>query len=448
MARILLITDHKWRDLPGNTFLKLFMEQKYGHSVLLVRLNEERLFAPTFKPDMVIYNNLYTPEVNRYARYLHDKGVKVVILPTEGITFSDEQTLLFCHKYAGIEFIDAYIAWNKLMADAIVKNNVLSDDKVTRIGCCRFDFYSDELAGCRNGHDYFNSRYSIPKGNKNILITTNFANAEFWPEYSFLQKDLERQRAKGIKTFSDAGELAKHEHDYRSRVFIAIHELCRQLKNINIIIKYHPSEKVSVYHDLIMDLKELNPNVYLVEGEYIWDVLNVSDVVIQRCSTVAVEAWLMGKQTVELELMPNLDHFLQPRYKEGSHVVINNQQLVETVRAVLKNSGDIDGEMLENRRRILNYVISNSAGGATGAIAQYINSVLHEAQTIENLRYDSAISKVKYWIRRIFGMKGYTFIANLWKLRVGDYLGRFDKSFSKKDQQQWEKRLQRYVENA
>ena len=130
------------RDLPGNTFLKMFLEQKYGHTVVLVRLNEERLFVPSFRPDMVIYNNLYTPDVNKYARYLHGKGVKIVILPTEGITFSDEQTLLFSHKYSGIEFIDSYIRWNDLISGAISHNNVLPSERIVRLGSCRFDFYS------------------------------------------------------------------------------------------------------------------------------------------------------------------------------------------------------------------------------------------------------------------------------------------------------------------
>ncbi len=448
MARILLITDHKWRDLPGNVFLKLFLERKYQHRVLLVRLNEERLFAPTFKPDMVIYNNLYDPSANLYAKYLHDMGVKIVILPTEGITFSDEQSLLFSHKYVGINFVDAYMSWNKLMFNTIVQNNVLPADRVAVLGCCRFDFYSKEMAGCRNTREYFYHKYAIPKENKNILITTNFANAEFWPDYDFLQKDLDRQRAKGIKTFSDAGKLAKHEYDYRERVFEAVFELCRQLSGINIIIKYHPSEKVSVYYKLVDNLKKVNSNVFLVEGEYIWDLLNISDIVVQRSSTVAIEAWLMEKQTIELELMPTLNHFLQPRYKDGSHVVVDNKQLVEVVTNVLRNPDEHLTKLKKSRQQILDYVVSNRKGGATENVAQYINTMLDQKQETEKIGYDCNRSKVKYWIRRAIGMKGYTFVSNLWKMKFGDYLGRYDKSFTKQDMQRWEEILQKYIESV
>ena len=441
MARIFLVTDHKWRDLPGNTFLKMFLEQQYGHTVMLVRLNEERLFVPSFRPDMVIYNNLYAPDVNQYARYLHSKGVKVVILPTEGITFSDEQTLLFSHKYAGIEFIDSYIAWNNLIADAISQYNVLPVEKVVRLGSCRFDFYSKTMESCRNGREYFYQRYAIPKENRNILITTNFANAEFWPNYDFLQKDLERQRAKGIKTFSDAGRLAKYEFDYREKVFESLRILCSDVRGINIIIKHHPSERVSVYHKLITELKELNPNVYLVEGEYIWDVLSISDVIIQRCSTVAIEAWLMDKHTVELELMPSIEHFLQPRYKNGSVIVNNHQDLVKMVGELVENNQGISAELNEHRSFILSGIIENSHGGATEKIAAHIDSLLQKASTIGSLEYDSLKSRFKYLLRVMFGMKGYTIISNLWKMKFGDYLGRYDKNFTEKDRSIWEKKL-------
>ncbi len=445
MARIIIITDHKWRDLPGNTLLKILLEQKYNHIVKLVRLNEERLFVPNFKPNMVLYNNLYTSDVNNYARYLHGKGVKVVILPTEGITFSDEQTLLFSHKYSGIKFVDSYIAWNDLISEAITQYDVLPCEKVVRLGSCRFDFYSNAMKSCRKNRDYFYQRYTIPKENRNILVTTNFANAEFWPDYSFLQKNLERQKARGIKTFCDAGKLARYEFDYRLKVFESIKGLCKALRGINIIIKYHPSEKVSVYHNLIAELKKLNPNIYLVEGEYIWDVLNISDVIIQRCSTVAIEAWLMNKQTVELELMPSIDHFLKPKYKDGSFVVNNQHDLADLVGKIIKNDHGVSAELNEQRSRILSEIINNRRGNATEKIAAHIDSLLQESKTLENLDYDGMKSRLKYLIRIIFGMKRYTFLSNLWKLKIGDYLGRYDKYFTNKDIRLWEKRLTPFV---
>ena len=78
-------------------------------------------------------------------------------------------------------------------------------------------------------------------------------------------------------------------------------------------------------------------------------------------------------------------------------------------------------------------------------IASQVDQSLGITKTHEALEYDSFRSQLKYYLRVMLGMKGYTFISNLWKLKVGDYLGRYDKSFSDRDRIIWEKKLQAFV---
>jgi hypothetical protein len=185
----------------------------------------------------------------------------------------------------------------------------------------------------------------------------------------------------------------------------------------------------------------------MVEGEYIWDVLNISDVVIQRCSTVAIEAWLMDKHTIELELMPSIGHFLQPRYKNGSIIVKNDQTLVSIVSNLVKKDQNINDEIMKQRRLLLSGIISNRDGSSTEKIALHISSLLTEIEPLGTIEYNSLKSRFKYFIRIVFGMKGYTIIANLWKKKFGDYLGRYDKSFTNKDRLVWERKLQVFMNN-
>jgi hypothetical protein len=204
---------------------------------------------------------------------------------------------------------------------------------------------------------------------------------------------------------------------------------------------------VSVYHGLIENLKQHNPNIYLVEGEYIWDVLNISDIVVQRCSTVAIESWLLYKPTIELELMPSTDHFLQPIYKSGSHIVTNSSEMIATVKGALIGNYKIDSNITKNRLEILKIVITNRYAGATKIISAYIDSLLQQSSSREIIKHLDNKNKIKYLLRRLFGMKGYVFISNLWKLKFGDYLGRYDKSFTKEDRLNWERKLSDYLEH-
>lgn len=442
MARIMIVVDHKWRDLPSSVYLKLLLEKKYGHSVELVRLGEDSALISSFRPHMVIYNNLYEKDRNEYARHLKSCGIKILILPTEGITFSDQQTLLFTHKYSGIDFIDLYLAWNSLMHNAILENSVLPESKVRLVGNCRFDFYLPPLSRLLKSRDYFLHKYGMPLKHMNILITTNYANAEFWPNTSFLEKNLEKQRANGIPVFSDATKLAKYEYEYRKMMFDIIIEFSKKQQDINLLLKYHPSERKILYQRFADELKTLNPNVFLIEGEYIWDVLNISDLVIQRCSTVAIEAWLMGKYTAEVELLPSLDHFLQPRHRDGSWAVRSVQDLSELISSISHNTLSISQKMKTYREKTIQDLIFKPDGETSKRVAEVIDSSARKTHT--NIRSISGVTmknRVKSFVRRTVGMKGYDIVSNLSKFKIGDYLGRYDKRFSADDIAEWSKKL-------
>ena len=446
MSKIMIITDHKWRDLPGNTFLKLHLEKIYGHEVLLVRLGEEKLFAPSFKPTILLYNNLYNATTSTYARYLKKQGVKIAILPTEGITFSDNQTLLFSHKFNDIGFIDYYFAWNELIAGAIEKYEVLSPEKIRKVGCCRFDFYTNEMEPYRKNKAYFQQNYGIPEDKPIVLFTTNFANAEFWPNFEFLKQELDRQRASGIETFADPRRMAKYEFDLRNSTFECMKEFCRQMPDVTLIIKYHPSERTSIYHEFVKELRAINPNIYLIEGEYIWDIVGICDVIIQRCSTVAVEAWLMDKQTIELKLTSSDDHFLRPIYQDGSVLAEDAAELVTSVKSFIETDFLLDEGLCKKRKEILSRVIERSEGGATAEIATQLNAILIDENNAKlgKIQYSDYMSVLKFVLHRTFGAKGLSRIANWSKLKFGDYLGRFDKAFTKRDQIEWEEKLKPY----
>ncbi len=447
MARIMIVVDHKWRDLPSSVYLKLLLEMKYNHQVELVRLGEDNALMSTFRPHAVVYNNLYETDRNSYARYLKKQGIKIIILPTEGITFSDQQTLLFTHKYSGIEFIDLYIAWNRLMYDAMLQYRVLPEAKICLAGNPRFDFYTYPLSNLLKTRDCFSKKYGMPPRNMNILITTNYANAEFWPDTSFLEKNLAKQRANGIPFFNDATKLARYEHDYRNKMFALIKEFSLRQDNVNILIKYHPSERRSLYRNFINELKSYNEHVYLIEGDYIWDVLNISDIVIQRCSTIAMESWLLGKHTVEIELMSALDHFLQPRYREGSWTIRSVDQLLELINTVQKETYSPDPKIESAKKNILEHLIFNPDGNTSKRIAAIIDGVIgRESADPGHVSDVNLKTKLKSIARKAFGMRCYDILCNLSKLKFGDYLGRYNKRFSTKDIEEWENKLKPYCE--
>jgi len=448
MARIVIVTDHKWRDLPGNVYLKLMLEKRWGHETILVRLNEESAVVPSFQPDIVIYNNLYDAKKNAYARSLSQCGVRIVILPTEGITFSDQQTELFSHKYADIGFVDLYLAWNQLMADAMIHHHVLPSDRILITGNGRFDFYSQSMTQSLPSKAEFSAKYGLNSKKIKILLATNFANAEFWPDTRFLEKDLKRQKATDLSAFSDAKKLAHYEWKYRQAIFELVRQIAASFQEVEILIKYHPSERVAVYRELADQIQNSGHPIHLIEGEYIWDVIHASDIILHRCSTVAIEAWLLGKPTVELELFESLEHFLQPKYEKGSVIAKSLDDIRMIIESWKKDSMTINPELEKTRRDIMKYIIHEPDGNSTKRIAAAIHAIADEP-TRENpkIAYGSTKNFIKSKIRLYFGMRGYDILAGIYRLKIGDYLGRYEKNFSAADVKFWTNRLSRLVEN-
>ena len=62
--------------------------------------------------------------------------------------------------------------------------------------------------------------------------------------------------------------------------------------------------------------------------ESIWDVLNATDILLQRSCLTGIEAWIMGKPTIELHLNPD-DWYYSTEIAGGSDEVFNYEQLKE-----------------------------------------------------------------------------------------------------------------------
>ena len=414
------------------------MEKTYGHEIKLCRLNEERLFAPTFKPNIVLYNNLYNRDCREYAKYLKSCGVKIAILPTEGITFSQDQTTLFSHADLDIKFIDAYFCWNRIMEEMLTKLNVLSKSQIKKVGSLRFDFYTSRLRPLLKDKEYFQEKYGLEKGRKNIFLATNFANAEFCQNLDFLTKELKTQKATTLVSYEDPKALAEYEYRYRETVFDTLEQIAKNNTNINLLIKQHPSESEQTYSNLIERLNQYDANAVLIKAEYIWDVLNISDVVIQRCSTVAIEAWLFGKPTIELEYFNAAKHFLRPIYKDGSFIAKRPEDCVSILRDYMDQAElRIDANLANARDRLLADVLEDPKGETGPILAREINRVIEGSSFPTKIKFENLQTAAKALARTLFGQKGYVILTNLYKGRLKDYLGRFDKNYSKFDEETW-----------
>ena len=454
MAKILIAVDHKWRDLAGHVYAGLLLEQ-LGHVVHYVRNNLEKNYISTIKPDLVLMNHLIPPKKQEFAKYLQSQNILVVILPTEGMPTLDGMRNHMGGKDCDLSGVDLHFVWNQPMADILRENQTLADDKIVVAGVPRFDFYKKPLKAILLTKSAFLKKYELDSRYPLVTFATNFTQASFHTSnQDFYLKNAKKYGRDKVfeELYGDLGDVPKRDYISRELFLNAFVSLVRNFPEVNFALKLHPTEDHQFYKDLISkDLSSSASRVRIIAHEYSWDVLNATDIELNRSCTTAIESWLLGKPTIEMQLNPD-EYYFSPEFASGSDMVRSSDELIEKVSYYLAG-GSIPQYLQDARDQFLRKWCHSPDGKSTKAVVDHIHNLLNDNDCIRNT--DDLPAN---WKRRIYyylltlgdhfghDLRVYGLMNTLNKSYV-DKLGRFDKYFHKRDILEWQQRLSQRPDN-
>ncbi|MEW6600345.1 MAG: hypothetical protein AB1499_05195, partial [Nitrospirota bacterium] len=214
----------------------------------------------------------------------------------------------------------------------------------------------------------------------------------------------------------------------------------------NFIIKPHPSEDHIPYYEILEKLKNspARGRVAVVLTEFIWDVLNATDVLLERSCLTGIEAWIMGKPTIELHLNPD-EWYYSPEMASGSDEVSNYEHLCRRLSYYLKGGG-IPPEILGNREKVIALWCDKIDGNASLRFVDEVDKFLRDGQCATRKFSWSDIKT--YMLYYAFIYPDYRLLdLKLYKNRGRkiDKLGRTDKYFRAGDIRYWEDRIRPLV---
>jgi len=443
MKKVLLITDHKWRDLAGYVYLKSLLEKNRDIKVRLCRLGEDRFWVLHDRPDVVIYNHLYEDRKVRFAKWLKKQNVGIIILPTENMPLRDGVEDLFAGKFTDLSPVDVYLSWNEQVANRIIELGKLPAGKVKVIGVPRFDFYCPPLTQLLIDKEEIQKKYELTI-NKNapvVLYATNFTIASFSDNKSFLYKDWNALKLNRIDGYKPEQIENRIQSDIisRDRTINTVKQLLNEFPDLQVIYKPHPSENHAFYADVIKELKKQFPKRFaFVIQEYIWDILNMSDVILQRTCTTAIEAWMLGKPTVELHLHPNELYFSE-EHASGSNIAYSYDDIKKYVDYYC-TGGKIPDSMQKHRESLFKKWCYKVDGMRTIEAA---NIIIRFLESRGKARYSISARDFISLYPKEYSKQIYRYIRNFIREKfIGvDKLGRIDKQFMEKDVKFWEERI-------
>jgi len=438
--RILISVDHKWRDLPGYVYAGMLLE-KLGYRVVLIRNGFEEYYADILNPKAIVMAHLYDRRKSELITRLRQRNILIILMPTEGIPTLEGVRKLAAGYFSDLSGVELHFLWNEQMRRLMQEGRVIEPEKLCVTGVPRFDFYVPPLKNILLTREHFTRKYNIENDLPIITWATNFTNAGFYREnMEFLKKDWNTLQ---VDRVLNPEEIARKDYISRQIHFEAILKLIRELKDVNVLLKLHPSEDHNYYYDRVRHVdKNLRNRARIINQEYIWDVLNVSDILLERSCTTGVEAWLLGKPTIELRLNPD-EWYYSKEHAAGSDEVASYNELKDRVEFYL-NNGEISQDLLAERKKFIDKWCYKVDGEATKRFVSKIDetirrngkSIVRTNMLTKNFAKSLLLTSLMETTNfRLHNLKVYGLGARV------DKLQRHDKYFDRKDETAWRARL-------
>ncbi len=293
---IVILVDNKKRDLLGSAFLSYHLD-KLGIDCHLEPLEATFASLAAYEPDLIVFNHLSAAHLSAYTQKLKELGVIVALLPNEGLGYTKTSQDLVTLKAHVDSHVDVYFCWNESLAEAVRRNARDNIRRVEVVGVPRFDFYFEPWSRL-----FTQEGAAARKTRPVLLVCTNYVFADYIDRPEAAQA-LFGNWASYVPGLADYKTAIEINYRNRSRLMEFLEPLLAS-NRYDLVLRPHPAENIAVYARMIESLEPaLRANIRLSQEKSITPSILASDLEISMDScTTALESWLAGKPTLEIDL--------------------------------------------------------------------------------------------------------------------------------------------------
>lgn len=361
-----ILVDHRNRDLMGATLIAHHLEKR-GVRCHLEPLESYRSCLAAYAPDLILFNHLISSHLVAFSKRLRELNVLTAVLPNEGILYDPGQLKYNAGHYHKGAFIDLFFCWNEIHRAAIRHENPsVSDTRLEVVGVPRFDFYFEPWSRL------FPERPR--QGRPRLLLCTNFAFARY---ENLSDEDAHRffepfQRMDLYRDYKTNIRMAVRGRD---KMFVFLEKLASS-GLFDIVLRPHPREVPAYYQERLEALPEpARSRIELDSSSMIHELIRNCDLELscETCTT-AIEAWIVGKPTVEL-VFDRHPTFFHEEQAEPNLLCDDPEKIVEIVQENL--AAPEQATFQESRRRFLARWCSTPAGTSSEKVASVLAEAIH-----------------------------------------------------------------------
>ena len=325
--KILMIVPYKARDLEGHALVAHHLQRRHG--VETVPTNgygiERKLLL--HRPDALVMDHLCWNFKAEQARLARSLGMKVVVLPTEGLVQDYEGArVVVGSKHHAADTVDLFLSWGAYQRQAVLHEGLMDETRADVVGCSRFDFYREPYIRLIPSRGEFLGKLGLKNPDAPMILwctnTPYFARDRKKIITRYTQRagySLEQ-----ITALLDGEQRQFHEHSN------LVMDLARRHPDWNFVIKVHPAEWINPY----VPLTRQASNVVLGYDAPIRGFLHHCDVLLQRNCTTSTEAWMLDKPVIDAEFSPSY-YPVRAEFRAGSHLVRSFDEAEQAIAAYL-----------------------------------------------------------------------------------------------------------------
>lgn len=357
------------------------------------------------RPDIVLLPNTIGSRLHhKVTKYAHENNIKVFALISEGI-FRTNGTFNYYGYNTDKEFYQEYIChWSERTRIFFDKELPELGTRNVTTGAVGFDRYTI--------YDFISKEeYLRKKGLQKFTKVIGYAGWAFGKIYN-------AQGREELKVIDrDVNARIRWMEDQMLKVEAILRAAIEDNPDVLFILKRHPNEaNPTITRENPNEMIRLReyPNVlYITANENLHDLISVSDLWVGFETTTAIEAWLMGKQTVFINPDPD---FNRTNIYKGNPIIKFPEEFVYTIQEFYEKGKVPDffsEEHLKNREQIYRETIGFADGMNHIRAGYYLMKTLEQIIPGEGENKKIRIS-FKYQFMYFLLMTGrYFYIRNL-----------------------------------
>lgn len=380
MKKVVLVIDHKDRDLRGVVLIAFWLNAKYGVLPYLTHTKNEISSLIKHKPDLILVQHVRHHHQREFLHFARSQKTAIAVSLAEGFPLTNEQYLFQVGRDEYIKLINLFLTWGRRFNESISKDSLTKDSVSITVGSPRFDYHTPRFKAVNMCKDDFCKALKIEKKKPIISWMTNsiYANpVNGYEEFIKVMKDLNTSDSRIAHMIEPLARDHQRVFDLISSYF---EKLLKAFPDISFIIKVHPAEREEVYQDKFRNY----PNLRIVSGAKtpISPIIMYADIQLNWRCTTSSEAWIRSINSKTISVEPEdielNDYF---RYlNSGNDVVSDYSSLYKKINYYL-NGGEVSQDLIHRRQKFIRDYLFAGDGCSAERCAEVIYNYISKRKT-------------------------------------------------------------------